>query len=49
MDGIFQWEYPFVKCHWQNLLLASLWSLDRLDHLDGVPLWGICLFLFVVA
>ena len=31
------------------LLLASLWSLDQLDHLDGVPLWSICLFLFVVA
>jgi uncharacterized membrane protein YGL010W len=31
------------------LLLASLWSLDRLDHLDGVPLWSICVFLFVVA
>jgi uncharacterized membrane protein YGL010W len=31
------------------LLLAGLWSLDRLDHWDGVPLWSICLFLFVVA
>jgi uncharacterized membrane protein YGL010W len=31
------------------LLLACLWSLDRLDHVDGVPLWSICLFLFVVA
>ena len=31
------------------LLLAGLWSLDRLGHLDGVPLWSICLFLFVVA
>jgi uncharacterized membrane protein YGL010W len=31
------------------LLLACLWSLDRLDHLEGVPLWSICLFLFVVA
>jgi uncharacterized membrane protein YGL010W len=31
------------------LLLLFLWSLDRLDHLDGVPLWSICLFLFVVA
>jgi len=30
-------------------LLAGLWSLDRLDHLNGVPLWSICLFLFVVA
>src|ERR1700682_1947775 len=31
------------------LLLASLWSLDRLDHWDVVPLWSICVFLFVVA
>ncbi len=30
-------------------LLAFLWSLGRLDHLDGVPLWSICVFLFVVA
>jgi uncharacterized membrane protein YGL010W len=31
------------------LLLACLWTLDRLDRLDGVPLWSICVFLFVVA
>src|SRR5260370_17828273 len=30
-------------------LLAGLWSLDRLDTQDGVPLWSICLFLFVAA
>ncbi len=31
------------------LLLAFLWSMDRVDRLSGVPLWSICLFLFVVA
>jgi uncharacterized membrane protein YGL010W len=31
------------------LLLAFLWSLDRLDHWEGMPLWSICVFLFVVA
>jgi uncharacterized membrane protein YGL010W len=31
------------------LLLAFLWSLDRLDQAAGVPLWSICVFLFVVA
>jgi uncharacterized membrane protein YGL010W len=31
------------------LLLASLWSLDRLDRWDGVPLWSICVALFVIA
>lgn len=31
------------------LLLAFLWSLGRLDHLEGVPLWSIYVFLFVVA
>ena len=31
------------------LLLAFLWSLDRLDHVDGVPLWSICVVLFVIA
>jgi len=30
-------------------LLAFLWLLARLDHLAGVPLWSICIFLFVVA
>jgi uncharacterized membrane protein YGL010W len=30
-------------------LLACLWSFDRLDHWDGVPLWSICVVLFVVA
>ena len=30
-------------------LLAGLWSLDRLDTQDGMPLWSICLFLFAVA
>src|ERR1700722_17968760 len=24
------------------LLLAFLWSLDRLDRWDGVPLWSLC-------
>jgi len=31
------------------LLLAFLWSMTALDHLPGVPLWSICLFLFVIA
>ena len=31
------------------LLLAFLWSIAQLDHLPGVPLWRICVFLFVVA
>jgi uncharacterized membrane protein YGL010W len=31
------------------LLLAGLWSLDRLDRLAGVPLWSICVAAFVVA
>lgn len=31
------------------LLLAFLWSIDRLDQWGGVPLWSICVFLFVIA
>src|SRR5277367_4325262 len=31
------------------LLIAALWSLDRLDAWSGAPLWSICVFLFVVA
>jgi hypothetical protein len=31
------------------LLLLCLWSLDRLDRWNGVPLWALCLFLFVIA
>jgi uncharacterized membrane protein YGL010W len=31
------------------LLLAFLWSIDRLDHWSAVPLWSICVFLFVIA
>jgi uncharacterized membrane protein YGL010W len=31
------------------LLIAALWSIDRLDHIDGVPLWSICVALFVAA
>jgi uncharacterized membrane protein YGL010W len=31
------------------LLFAMLWSIDRVDHVPGVPLWGICVFLFVLA
>ena len=31
------------------LLLIFLWSFDRLDRLDGAPLWGICATLFVAA
>ena len=31
------------------LLLAFLWSMGELDHLPGVPLWSICLFLFAMA
>jgi len=30
-------------------LLACLWSFDRLGHWGGVPLWSICLVLFVLA
>lgn len=31
------------------LLLALLWSIDRLDHLALAPLWTISLAVFVVA
>jgi len=31
------------------LLFAFLWSIDRLGQATGVPLWSICVFLFVVA
>ncbi len=31
------------------LLLAMLWSIDQLDRVRGVPLWAICVFLFVLA
>ena len=31
------------------LLLACLWSIDWLDRMAPVPLWSICVFLFVVA
>jgi uncharacterized membrane protein YGL010W len=31
------------------LLLALVWIVDSVDHLEGVPLWSICVFLFVVA
>jgi uncharacterized membrane protein YGL010W len=31
------------------LLLACLWSFGSLDHLDRLPLWSICVILFVVA
>jgi uncharacterized membrane protein YGL010W len=31
------------------LLLAMLWSIDRLDHLQGIPLRSICIVLFVLA
>jgi uncharacterized membrane protein YGL010W len=31
------------------LLLAFLWSIDLLDRTAAVPLWSICVFLFVVA
>jgi uncharacterized membrane protein YGL010W len=31
------------------LLLAGLWSIDRLDRAGGLPLWSICVILFVVA
>ena len=31
------------------LLLVFLWSLDRLDRWDALPLWSICVGLFVVA
>jgi uncharacterized membrane protein YGL010W len=30
-------------------LLFAFCVLDRLDRLDDVPLWSICVFLFVVA
>jgi uncharacterized membrane protein YGL010W len=31
------------------LLLTMLWSIDRLDRWQEVPLWSICVFLFVIA
>jgi uncharacterized membrane protein YGL010W len=31
------------------LLIAFLWSIDRLDRSSTLPLWGICLAAFVVA
>jgi uncharacterized membrane protein YGL010W len=31
------------------LLLAFLWSIDRLDGAAGIPLWSVCVFLFVIA
>jgi uncharacterized membrane protein YGL010W len=31
------------------LLVAFLWSIDRVDHSNAVPLWSICVFLFVIA
>ena len=31
------------------MLLAMLWSIDRLDRWQDVPLWSICVFLFVIA
>jgi len=31
------------------LLVAFLWSMGQLDNLPGVPLWSICVFLFVIA
>jgi uncharacterized membrane protein YGL010W len=31
------------------VLLAFLWSIDRIDRAAVAPLWGICVFLFVVA
>jgi uncharacterized membrane protein YGL010W len=30
-------------------LLVFLWSIDQLDHASAVPLWSICVVLFVVA
>ena len=30
-------------------LLACLWSFDRLGRWDGVPLWSMCVVLFVLA
>jgi uncharacterized membrane protein YGL010W len=31
------------------LLIAMLWSLQVIERSSAVPLWGICVFLFVVA
>jgi uncharacterized membrane protein YGL010W len=31
------------------LLLASLWSFDLLDHVAAMPVWGICVILFIAA
>jgi uncharacterized membrane protein YGL010W len=31
------------------LLLAGLWSIDRLDRAAAVPLWSICVILFAAA
>jgi uncharacterized membrane protein YGL010W len=31
------------------LLLAFLWSINGIAHWSAVPLWSVCLFLFVAA
>jgi len=31
------------------LMLASLWSFDRLEQVSSVPVWSICIILFVIA
>jgi uncharacterized membrane protein YGL010W len=31
------------------LLLVMLWSIDWIERASAVPLWSICVFLFVVA
>jgi uncharacterized membrane protein YGL010W len=31
------------------VLLLFLWSIDRVDRWDGVPLWIICVILFLAA
>jgi uncharacterized membrane protein YGL010W len=31
------------------LLLAFLWSIDQVDRWQAVPLWSICVLLFVLA
>jgi len=31
------------------LLLAMLWSIDLIERSSPIPLWSICVFLFVIA
>ncbi|MEP6883500.1 MAG: Mpo1-like protein [Gammaproteobacteria bacterium] len=31
------------------LFATMLWSIDLVDHLSPLPLWSVCLYLFVIA